>query len=146
MVPSMTLEIILIGLSFLLTGALAVYVQRRPVIVSNSLQAQLNALRLELEQERRVSRENREQLQEVLERNRRLYSELQRQGDINAWMWAQLRSRNITLPPLPMELQESRLDMPSIAIHVKSDGGSVTVNRDIVGGNVLRENAQTDGD
>lgn len=163
----MTLEIILIAVSIAMTVGLGVYVVKRPSVVVNAsyaqlqaqMQAQLNtlrdeleqeraqnqaqvsALRLELAQERQVSRDTRIQLQEVLDRNRRLFAELDRQIAINALRDKQLRQHDLEPDDLPEHLRDSRLDTPGIAIRLTTQGGNVAVRGDIVGGD-LRENAQ----
>ncbi len=105
------------------------------------LRKDLADTRAELQDERRRSIENAEALQRVLERNRQLYAEVQRQSDINDLLRRQLRVRGIELPPLPRELQDSRLDVPSLSIQIEQSsggfhmaGGAVRIAGDLVSG------------
>lgn len=156
MVSPMTLEILLILVSIGMTIGLGVYVVKRPSIVVNASYTQLkaelkalkeemeqeraehlaemSALKAELTQERKLAREDREQ-------NRRLYNELQREIAIRALREYQLCENHLEPHELPEHLRESRLDIPSVAIRLTTQGGNVAVRGDIVGGD-LRENAQ----
>lgn len=144
MIP-LSVEAILMLLALGLTASIGAYVLRRPQAVENTYQAQIDALRRDLQAtreelsiERQESRANRTALEAVLKRNYQLYNEVQRMNEIVLWMRRQLSERNIALPPLPRELSESRLDTPGVAIHIDQSGVSIndsTLNaRDIVGG------------
>jgi hypothetical protein len=145
MLNMVSIEIILMLVSLGVTVGVWMYVWRRPAVVENTFQAQINLLRADLETtrrelniERQESRANRTALEAVLKRNYQLYNEVQRMNEVVLWMRRQLADRNIELPPLPRELSESRLDTPGVAIRIDQSGVSIndsTVHAsDIIGG------------